>query len=1090
MGRPEDHAKKEVFLEMCEKLENEGWQSGVYTMSDLLKMQDDLADGRLVYVKLSVKRHLESYYGHDTIYFATKGTRAQVISFRSSLREILVYHRKSAEGTDEEKKKAILDAAAKILLDDLKITPARSDIYPTPEQMSKASSIVPPSLQRFLSAFFSGTRSDNEMRANVIGQNLVKLRHPRQGVSPYGLGLAIQLDHRFRSKWLINKMHNLGYCESYDEVHRYKYSVLQDIANRQTGNVVNNEDNDDSCNVVEQDVIDNVDLRLQSVTGSRELHLLGHIGVRSHPQNNTVSPIPRIKLTPQQKKDLLDAQVPVIFSCRKPTNALKNVLCTPYHDLLLKFIGADSSVEFTQVDKLCYAAWSLNVDNDLQWCPNWKGFLAGLHEVRSDRPVSEITFKPLIYSNPNDYSTLYTAILRCLEEAGGGHAIRTADLPIYLKCVDLVESMDLPVLMRLGMFHTLKSFLGSIGYIMSGSGYEELLTVIFTDTTDVTNILNGSAYYKSLRGLFLVDFALMSHLAESNGILPDLGEIEEQIAFYRMNRSWVNLITDDMINQFGAQLNTALSNLDGRTPKLWRWFHDQVLIVKNAIRADRTGNWELSLRCQAQMLPTFAAAGHNKYARAIRMALQFVDIYKERFPLAMKVFEEEGLHTVRYNEAEWSGVPTDLAIEQQLMRSLKSIGGITHGSMRNEGSERLWIALIGHTALVNSTLGDNLNDTSGNPSDFHKDQSKSAMKNDKAAVKKAIEWLQDNDPFCQARDPNKIVSLSTGLSADTDDINPDKAHEVGTLIQEEYSSCSSSFPVKGKVKPLSDLLNKVSVKDKSLTVDVQKLFQRLLALIGRGIYGLATIASYELTPVPMALFDNARRMRKGVKSQLRNLIMCEETLNATQSHTKTVVDGGWLVYQVKWEKGEKLRDLLCRRGHYVLTLGPSATVVLDGYSKSTKDHERERRTKTACREMELDLDRSICVRRETFFDNPANKEKFTTLLASYLQQQGIKTVKASADADIHIVKETIALAADSEVLVIAEDTDIAIMLVYHAEKLNNDVTLKLQGSVYSVRAATDRLSARQVRYLLLAHAFLAVTQLALFYLHRKLKDSR
>ena len=42
------------------------------------------------------------------------------------------------------------------------------------------------------------------------------------------MGLAIQLDHRFGSKWMLNKMHRLGYTESYAETQNYKYCFLND----------------------------------------------------------------------------------------------------------------------------------------------------------------------------------------------------------------------------------------------------------------------------------------------------------------------------------------------------------------------------------------------------------------------------------------------------------------------------------------------------------------------------------------------------------------------------------------------------------------------------------------------------------------------------------------------------------------------------------------------------------------------------------------------------------------------------------------------------------------------------------------------
>ena len=38
--------------------------------------------------------------------------------------------------------------------------------------------------------------------------------------------LAIQFDHRFGSTWVHNKLHHLGYTESYSETQNYKYCFL------------------------------------------------------------------------------------------------------------------------------------------------------------------------------------------------------------------------------------------------------------------------------------------------------------------------------------------------------------------------------------------------------------------------------------------------------------------------------------------------------------------------------------------------------------------------------------------------------------------------------------------------------------------------------------------------------------------------------------------------------------------------------------------------------------------------------------------------------------------------------------------------
>ena len=53
------------------------------------------------------------------------------------------------------------------------------------------------------------------------------------------------------------------------------------------------------------------------------------------------------------------------------------------------------------------------------------------------------------------------------------------------------------VIIRLGGFHTLMSFMGSIGYIMGGSGIKEVLSLIYAENT--VDILSGHAYARAIQ---------------------------------------------------------------------------------------------------------------------------------------------------------------------------------------------------------------------------------------------------------------------------------------------------------------------------------------------------------------------------------------------------------------------------------------------------------------------------------------------------------------------------------------------------------------------------------------------------------------
>ena len=46
-------------------------------------------------------------------------------------------------------------------------------------------------------------------------------------ITPTLFGLGVEMDLVFGSRWLIDEMSRLGFSISYDEVNRYKQSVIQ-----------------------------------------------------------------------------------------------------------------------------------------------------------------------------------------------------------------------------------------------------------------------------------------------------------------------------------------------------------------------------------------------------------------------------------------------------------------------------------------------------------------------------------------------------------------------------------------------------------------------------------------------------------------------------------------------------------------------------------------------------------------------------------------------------------------------------------------------------------------------------------------------
>ena len=76
-----------------------------------------------------------------------------------------------------------------------------------------------------------------------------------------------------------------------------------------------------------------------------------------------------------------------------------------------------------------------------------------------------------------------------------------------IKSMEIITTKSLNVVCRLGGFHTLMSFLGSIGTLMAGSGLSNVLETVY-GKNGVEHMMTGKAITRAIRGHFLIDAAL------------------------------------------------------------------------------------------------------------------------------------------------------------------------------------------------------------------------------------------------------------------------------------------------------------------------------------------------------------------------------------------------------------------------------------------------------------------------------------------------------------------------------------------------------------------------------------------------------
>ncbi|KAJ8881722.1 hypothetical protein PR048_018208, partial [Dryococelus australis] len=150
-------------------------------------------------------------------------------------------------------------------------------------------------------------------------------------------------------------------------------------------------------------------------------------------------------------------------------------------------------------------ATALSVKNVIAADVLWPSARCCIHTGDISCSVTAIETVPFIRLDPSNRSTIYTALLFAAEECkchNQGSCIVTFDQPPYAKALEIIAAaapgeLD-SVTLRLGGFHHLVSFVDPIGFIMSGSGIEELRMQVYAKSS-LTYMISGHTFYRAVQ---------------------------------------------------------------------------------------------------------------------------------------------------------------------------------------------------------------------------------------------------------------------------------------------------------------------------------------------------------------------------------------------------------------------------------------------------------------------------------------------------------------------------------------------------------------------------------------------------------------
>jgi hypothetical protein len=1068
-GRPTNSDQEQAFLKTCYYFECNDEEQ--LTLTDLVnKMAENLEEVQSVpYGKQYLKSKLLEYYG-DSLFIAEDDGLHDIVTFRHTSSRILRDYVNEMNKYDEEAhKKSIIETAAKLIRSDIKTSIKFSkDNYPTTKEINLESALeyIPDSLHMILKHLLMG--NDKSRKIASIGQAIVQAVRPRSVIAPLQIGLAVQMYHHFRSRFLIDNLYAMGYCSSYSEVLRFQENAASSVAPDILGSA-----NTSSTMVLF--AADNVDHNIVTLDGKGTFHGMGMIA--------SVTPGQQIMHTVSRRK----------------ISELNIINQTEVNIMDYRF--AESTRRTLEFDRL-HVLTDLPHDIDIMWevsfcfrqpVSNWQGFMHLAHKKHQHPGQSSVVFLPMIDMSSSDKTCIFSTLNYVCKLASKYDIspVVTFDQPLFWKASEIINEVleDSPlrsVVLLLGSFHTLMNLLGAIGTLMDGSGIADILGTIYGENT-VMHMLNGKAVQKAVRGHLLVSQCLtkqiVSRVIESDpGFSSLLQELEEM--YTRLDSGTIDLdslVQSECFEAVKKQLCLKKNELINRscTSKLWLNYAKMLETMRELLEADRTGSWDMHLHALYKCLPIFAAAGHANYLKSSYLYLQNMKMLDTQHPEVYHKFHN-GFHVVRRSDKYWAGLGSDLVIEQTLMRSLKSTGGLTRGSGMTEHQRAVWTMSAPICSSYNYAM-QNYTNTAYTTSEQHKEATTSRMERDTKDLGKLSSKFDEYTPFSEETTLRNII---TGINADKD-VNVLDLFDIGnTTIRkmEGQSVFQYSFKRKDKVRTLAT--SRCIKVSKNHTIDPSLLFQRFLVVSQSGELNLDDIMRYELSPYPLSLFDEKYLMRKPNKAQLQEALsdsFKSSELAVLQYIPKTdhyVLDGGSLLHRLKWKEGSTYTSIANDYSNFTLHHYGLATVVFDGYNgrPNTKDHAHLRRTSNVAKDVDIREGTKFSGKMEEFLCNDKNKQALINLISDSLRKKGCHVVHAEGDADVDIVKATVEVSASKSTTLIGEDTDLLVLLLYHTTKDCKDLYFrsdkgKAKKNVYNIKVLKQLLGDNVCCDLLFSYAF-------------------
>ncbi|XP_067931037.1 uncharacterized protein [Watersipora subatra] len=467
---------------------------------------------------------------------------------------------------------------------------------------------------------------DVQLKILSICQDIIYLHSNGKKPTPKSLALGITLRHMTGSSAISKLLNGLGHSCSYDTSVRMETAfAMKAVSEHHDGFIPPTFAKHKFAFLV----FDNIDFAEETLSGHGTTHHTNGILVQQTDEEIEATASTATASTKVSTDHLISKR------SRSFLPALTDI--QPYHlgkrhgpEGILKYAEDSLKEAKSRVDKasakdFVYVALKHVSKGDV---PAWTGFNSTSQKLVL--PKSQIHYLPVIEAPATEMSTICHVLERSLnicKELEIPNIVVVFDQAIYAKAQQVRwknETMKSRLVVRLGEFHTMMTFMGVIGKRFQLSGLEDILIESgVVAPGSIKGVSSGHMYNRAIRSHKLL-FEALGRLQLAN-FLDSLDETSSQqfdTVMQSIKTSYINTgeVNSANLEEIRSQFLTHVERecQQSSTYRFWNSYMDLVGILLNFLRATRDSNWALHLDSLRAMLPWFFAYDRINYSRYVR----------------------------------------------------------------------------------------------------------------------------------------------------------------------------------------------------------------------------------------------------------------------------------------------------------------------------------------------------------------------------------------------------------------------------------------------------------------------------------------